>query len=90
MRLSTARPFLLAALALGLHATTTAQCWQQAAFGFRHSAAIAGDKSLWTWGWNDRGQLGDGTTTPVSVPHQLGSANDWSFGRGWVPTKLRL
>lgn len=78
MRPSTARTFLFAALALGLRTTAIAQCWRQAAFGFRHSAAIAGDNSLWTWGWNDQGQLGDGSTTPVSVPHQVGSANDWS------------
>ena len=41
------------------------------ALGRHHSAAIAADGSLWTWGRNEFGQLGDGTTTdrysPVKV-----------------------
>ena len=39
--------------------------------GGYHSLAIKSDGSLWTWGLNDRGQLGDGTienkTTPVKI-----------------------
>ncbi len=79
MHIRTARPLFLSALAFGLcHTAAFAQCWQQVAYGFRHSAGIGTDGSLWTWGWNDVGQLGDGSTTPVSVPHQVGSATDWS------------
>ncbi|MEU7742388.1 hypothetical protein [Nonomuraea sp. NPDC049158] len=39
--------------------------------GISHSMAIDDDGSLWTWGSNDAGQLGDGTltdhTTPIKV-----------------------
>jgi alpha-tubulin suppressor-like RCC1 family protein len=38
-----------------------------------HSAAIRQDGTLWTWGKNDRGQLGDGTLTDKSVPSQIAS-----------------
>ena len=35
---------------------------QSVSLGLNHSAAIKTDGSLWTWGGNARGQLGDGTT----------------------------
>ncbi|MDQ6525285.1 hypothetical protein RB608_16810 [Nocardioides sp. LHD-245] len=40
--------------------------------GHYHSLALRADGSVWTWGYNQAGQLGDGTTTtrnhPVRVP----------------------
>jgi alpha-tubulin suppressor-like RCC1 family protein len=33
---------------------------------------------LFCWGNNTVGQLGDGTTSPRSVPTQIGSATTWS------------
>lgn len=33
------------------------------AFGYDHHAALRSDGSLWMWGYNDCGQLGDGTTS---------------------------
>ena len=37
-----------------------------------YSLAVAADGTVWAWGLNDHGQLGDGTTTdhptPVQVP----------------------
>lgn len=40
--------------------------------GFMHSAAVSDDGTVWTWGDNRWGQLGDGTNTarlsPVQVP----------------------
>jgi len=45
-----------------------------------HSVAIRANGTLWAWGKNNSGQLGDGTTSnrssPVSV---VGGFTDWSF-----------
>jgi alpha-tubulin suppressor-like RCC1 family protein len=38
------------------------------AAGAGHSLAIRPDGTLWAWGANNFGQLGDGTTTPRAVP----------------------
>jgi alpha-tubulin suppressor-like RCC1 family protein len=47
--------------------------WVQIASGDRHSIALRSDGTVWTWGHNGLGQLGDGTTvdardTPVQIP----------------------
>jgi alpha-tubulin suppressor-like RCC1 family protein len=41
------------------------------AAGSRHSLAAAADGTLWAWGWNGYGQLGDGTTTDRLTPVQV-------------------
>lgn len=40
--------------------------------------AIKSDGTLWAWGSNARGQLGDGSFTDENVPTQVGSATNWS------------
>ena len=55
--------------------------WAAVSAGFQHTCAVKTDHSLWCWGWNDAGQLGDGTTTvqPNPVPVQVsGHATDWA------------
>jgi alpha-tubulin suppressor-like RCC1 family protein len=40
-------------------------------------AAVKTDGTLWTWGINDRGQLGLGDTVYRSSPTQVGALTDW-------------
>jgi alpha-tubulin suppressor-like RCC1 family protein len=42
-----------------------------------HSLAIKSDGTLWAWGGNHFGQLGDGTTTDRHSPVQIGTAMNW-------------
>ena len=43
--------------------------WKQVSAGFRHTAAIKTDGTLWTWGYGYRGQLGNSVTTGnISTP----------------------
>ena len=42
--------------------------WKQVAGGTGHTAAVKTDGTLWTWGLNDNGQLGDNTTLAKSSP----------------------
>jgi len=46
--------------------------------GSDHTVAIRTDGSLWAWGWNDRGQLGDGTRTSRNAPAQIGAMTNWA------------
>jgi len=41
------------------------------------SLAIKTDGTLWAWGGNSDGQLGDGTTTPHTSPEQIGTSTNW-------------
>jgi len=42
--------------------------WKQVAGGGNHTAAIKTDGTLWTWGDNTYGQLGDNTSTTILTP----------------------
>jgi alpha-tubulin suppressor-like RCC1 family protein len=48
-----------------------------------HTCAVHADRTLWCWGSNSSGQLGDGTTTDRDVPVQESThASDWSAVTG--------
>lgn len=51
--------------------------WQKAVAGYEHSAGIKADGSLWVWGANGEGQLGDGTTTDRDLPVQIMVGSRW-------------
>ncbi len=53
--------------------------WASIAEGsYNHTIAIKTDGSLWVWGRNNSGQLGNGTTTNTNSPALLGTATDWA------------
>jgi hypothetical protein len=52
--------------------------WSHVSAGNNVSFGIKPDGTLWAWGKNDVGQLGDGTTTNQPLPIQIGSDSDWA------------
>ena len=61
--------------------------WKSLAMGRAHTMAVNTDGSLWGWGWNEHGQLGDGTTEDRQAPVQIGIDTDWaSVWAGWGQT----
>jgi alpha-tubulin suppressor-like RCC1 family protein len=59
-----------------------AQAWAYVSAGVAHGAAIATDGSLWTWGNNNSGQLGIGTSgwdTDTNIPVRVGTDTNWAL-----------
>lgn len=44
-----------------------------------HVLAIKTDNTLWAWGLNGSGRLGDGTVVNKSSPVQIGAGTDWAY-----------
>lgn len=55
--------------------TTPAYSWNQVSAGDRHTVAIRNDGTLWSWGYNPSGQLGDNTVANKSSPVQIGTGS---------------
>ena len=52
--------------------------WKQASGGESHTVAIKTDGSLWTWGWNNDGQLGNfSNTTRSTAVTTFAGGNNW-------------
>jgi alpha-tubulin suppressor-like RCC1 family protein len=51
--------------------------WSSASFGNAHVAAVKTDGTLWAWGSNLNGRLGDGTVANRSSPVQIGALTNW-------------
>ena len=63
-----------------------ATSWKQVSVGDQYAVGIRSGTStttaggtLWAWGLNQNGQLGDGTTSPRTAPVQIGKDSDWVF-----------
>ena len=53
--------------------------WEMVAAGNSQSQAIKTNGKLYGWGFNNVGQVGDGTTTQRLVPTQIGTDTDWKY-----------
>lgn len=71
--------FLLMVLSLSLFAWCEPSFGAdfQVATGGSHSLALKDDGTIWAWGGNGSGELGDGTNLSKSVPVQIGSDSNW-------------
>ena len=52
--------------------------WVAIATGDNHTVALKADGTLWSWGSNQYGQLGDGSGLDLAKPARLGEDSDWS------------
>jgi alpha-tubulin suppressor-like RCC1 family protein/triacylglycerol esterase/lipase EstA (alpha/beta hydrolase family) len=52
-------------------------CWRNLGRGWLHTSAIKLDGTLWCWGRNNFGQLGDSTTIDQHQPTKIGNASNW-------------
>ncbi|MFC1779696.1 DUF1566 domain-containing protein [Thermodesulfobacteriota bacterium] len=64
--------------------------WTQVSAQFDHTLAIKSDGTLWAWGQNNDGQLGDGTNVKKLSPVQVGVDQDWSFVETGLSHSLAL
>lgn len=60
----------------------TLKTWVSASTGKYHSLAIKNDGTLWGWGYNIRGALGQNDTVTRSLPTQIGTASNWLYTHG--------
>jgi len=60
------------------------------AAGWDHTLGLKDTTCLFAWGWNDYGQLGDGTTTDRTTPVQVSGGCGWGITpRVFIPIVMR-
>jgi alpha-tubulin suppressor-like RCC1 family protein len=62
----------------------------QISSGYDHNLVIKSDGSLWAWGVNSQGQLGDGSTVNSSTPILIDSTSTWIAVAGGQSHSLGL
>ena len=55
------------------------------AAGYEHSIVLREDGSVWTTGYNNHGQLGDGTNTNKNLFEIVQSSGQWGTMRVAIP-----
>ena len=59
--------------------STTATTWSSIAAGYYHTVALKSDGTLWAWGSNGKGSLGDGSNVDKTTPTQESTVGtNWS------------
>ena len=56
----------------------TAQCWEKISTGGDHSIGLKIDGSLWVWGQNYYGEIGDSSNVNSAIPVQIGYETHWN------------
>jgi trimeric autotransporter adhesin len=56
-----------------------AQCWKSIYAGYTHNVAIKNDNTIWAWGLNSYGGLGDSTQISKNIPTQIGKEHNWKI-----------
>lgn len=54
-----------------------AKDWRKIEAGYNHVIAIKNNGSLWAWGVNTYGAIGDSTTISKKLPTRVGNDSDW-------------
>ena len=52
--------------------------WKSVSAGANHTVALKTNGTLWAWGANNNGQLGDGTNVNKTSPVRIGFLTDWT------------
>ena len=53
--------------------------WVDVVNSLRYAVALKNNGTIWAWGENSSGELGDGTFVDKYVPTQIGTATNWSY-----------
>ena len=56
--------------------------WSTVSSGTNHTVAIKSDNTLWAWGYNNKGQLGNTSYINTSSPIQIGTSSYSQVGAG--------
>src|SRR5215470_2496428 len=63
----------MAPIRTGTHPVQIGTGFASAEAGQNYTVAVKSDGTLWAWGYNHYGQLGDGTNTDRNTPVQIGT-----------------
>jgi len=73
---------LFVVLLISVNAMAQCDFLRTVSAGGEHALGIRSDGTLWTWGGNYNGQLGNGTSVNSNSPIMIDTATDWQFVSG--------